>query len=598
MVGLHERRCAPDRTPRTRHAAAVAVRRHRTPPIPLALALAFALALALPAPELRAQEADHPGKPVYDRWCAGCHGVDGTGNGPAAGYMLPRPRDFTRARYQIRTTASGELPMDADIRRVIDEGMPGTTMPGWEDQLSRRERDDLVDYIKTFSPFFENLPDPEPLEIGDPPRVSEEALAEGREFYQEIECWQCHGDQGRGDGESAPTQEDDDGFPTRPADLTENWLFNGGGSVEAIYTRLRTGLDGTPMPSFSDLIDAEFMTDEQLWNLAHYVRSLSPEEPPEVRDVVRAALIPEGESLPTSPDDTLWSAATEPAYIPLVGQIIVQPRWFAPTVDGVWVEALHDGEELALRLTWNDPSHSPDPAWLEWQQRVLDVVEPNEADDVEARPRPDAFAVQFPRTLPGGRELPYFLMGDSREPVHLWYWRSARPGETDAPDGDSGYAIEAEASGLDAIEPLAAGDDGAEAGGAGPLTADASWEAGRWRMTLRRPLRTADDGVDTAATEGEIPADADGRTQLAAGRAIPIAFFAWDGSNAEEGTRGSISAWYYLYLDVPTPTSVYTTPVLAMMLTAGLGLVVVVRAQRREERNDDHESNETPRREA
>ena len=51
---------------------------------------------------------------------------------PRQTYMLPRPRDFTKGVYQIRTTASGELPTDADIRRVIDDGMPGTAMPEWK----------------------------------------------------------------------------------------------------------------------------------------------------------------------------------------------------------------------------------------------------------------------------------------------------------------------------------------------------------------------------------------------------------------------------------------------------------------------------------
>ncbi|MGH7465446.1 MAG: c-type cytochrome, partial [Longimicrobiales bacterium] len=49
--------------------------------IPIALAL-----VALPASAL-AQQADHPGKAVYDRWCAACHGVDGAGDGVAAAYM-------------------------------------------------------------------------------------------------------------------------------------------------------------------------------------------------------------------------------------------------------------------------------------------------------------------------------------------------------------------------------------------------------------------------------------------------------------------------------------------------------------------------------
>src|SRR5690606_21076675 len=107
--------------------------------------LAISLALA-PAPARGQGEGEgqgHPGKPIYDKWCAGCHGEDGRGTGEAAAYMLPRPRDFTRALYQIRTTASGELPTDADILRVIDEGMPGTAMPGWRTLLSRSEREAL-----------------------------------------------------------------------------------------------------------------------------------------------------------------------------------------------------------------------------------------------------------------------------------------------------------------------------------------------------------------------------------------------------------------------------------------------------------------------
>src|SRR5215208_2381058 len=102
----------------------------------------------------QAAPAAPAGKAVYDEWCAGCHGVDGKGDGPAADRMLPQPRDFTRGVFQIRTTASGELPTDADLQRVIDEGMPGTAMPGWKSHLTGRERSDVLAYIKTFSTFF------------------------------------------------------------------------------------------------------------------------------------------------------------------------------------------------------------------------------------------------------------------------------------------------------------------------------------------------------------------------------------------------------------------------------------------------------------
>src|SRR2546422_6916530 len=80
--------------------------------------LAVLLALArfpFPVSRLPAQDTTK-GKVVYEKWCAGCHGDTGAGDGPAAAYMLPRPRNFTGAVYKIRTTASGQLPTDADLR--------------------------------------------------------------------------------------------------------------------------------------------------------------------------------------------------------------------------------------------------------------------------------------------------------------------------------------------------------------------------------------------------------------------------------------------------------------------------------------------------
>src|SRR5207249_3391562 len=69
--------------------------------------------------------------------------------------------------------------------------------------------------------------------------------------------------------------------------------------------------------------------------------------------------------------------------------------------------------------------------------------------------------------------------------------------------------------------------------------------------------------------------------QFEPGRAIPVAFFAWDGSSGEHGTRLAVSTWYFLALDQPTPPRVFISPVVAMALTLGLGVMVVLRAQRR-----------------
>src|SRR5260370_31687143 len=57
------------------------------------------------------------GKAVYVKWCAGCHGDGGAGDGAAAAYMLPRPPHFTRRLHKIRPTASGQLPTDSGLQR-------------------------------------------------------------------------------------------------------------------------------------------------------------------------------------------------------------------------------------------------------------------------------------------------------------------------------------------------------------------------------------------------------------------------------------------------------------------------------------------------
>ena len=509
----------------------------------LAAAGAAWMLLGLAAGHAGAQE-EGAGKELYDRWCAGCHGVDGAGEGPAAAWMLPRPRDFTTALYQIRTTPSGSLPTDEDILRVIDEGMPGTTMPGWSGILSRQEQVAVMEYIKSFSRFFGQGAPPEPMEFGSPPTLNDEALATGREVYERVECYRCHGDAGRGDGRSAPTLEDDMGRPIRAKDLTENWRFNGGGTVEDIYRRMRTGLDGTPMPSQSDLLQAGVVTEEELWNLAQYVRSLSPEEEPRVRDVIRAEMVEPG-TLPGLTDEA-WDEVDR-FYVPLAGQIVLKPRWFDPRVSGVWVQALHDGTELALRVRWTDPSQSPDPDWAEWQARVLEAMEPTDDQPVEPGSRPDRLAVQFPAELAEGREMPYFLMGDSRRPTYLWGWTSTEGG------------TELNARGMGTETPQEESRQ--------QLETEAAWEDGRWTVLFRRSLATDDES---------------GELQLVTGSPMPITFFAWDGDHGEGGNRGAIGTWFFLYLMQETPVTVYVAPTVALLLTAALGLLVVARAQKRQ----------------
>src|SRR6266704_3337386 len=120
---------------------------------------------------------------------------------------------------------------------------------GWE-----RERRDVLAYLKTFSAFFQDTSQHiVPLTFSKEPggATSAEALRVGRQFYDSIGCWKCHGKAGRGDGPSAQTLKTDPGEPIFAADLHQSGRFRGGASAAEIYRRLRTGLDGTPMPSFS-----------------------------------------------------------------------------------------------------------------------------------------------------------------------------------------------------------------------------------------------------------------------------------------------------------------------------------------------------------
>ena len=486
------------------------------------------------------------GKIVYQKWCAGCHGDNGAGDGVGAKHMIPPPRDFTGAIYQIRTTASGQIPTDADLMRSIDEGLHGTAMPGWKTRLSDRERRDVLAYIKSFSSFFaDTTQHPEVLKFGKEPSggTSKEALQVGRQFYDSIGCRKCHGDQGRGDGPSAPTLKDDAGHPIFAADLHENWRFNGGPTTTDIYERLRTGLDGTPMPSFSDLLDQKFLTETELWRVAEYVHSLSPSEPPVVRDVIHAPLVTH--ALPRSPDDSAWNAV-DTYWFPLVGQVIHKSRWFAPAVTGVWVKAVHTADSIALRVVWDDRSQSPDPDWLAHVGRVLAAVQSDDSTPEQPALWPDQLAVQFPVAIPTGMERPYFLMGSANGPVYQWRWVSS---SRDA-------AVAGLARGIERFDPLP------QSG----VAVQASYDHGEWRVVFTRALASPD-------TASQLP--------FRSGRAIPVAFFAWDGSNGEHGTRMAVSTWYFLALDEPVPARVFISPVLAMVLTLGLGLVVVWRAQQK-----------------
>ena len=126
----------------------------------LALAASNVLAADIaskPMPE--ATEAfTEQGHQIYIQRCSFCHGLLGDGNGPAAKYMDPRPRDFTLGTFKFRTTQSGELPTDTDLFRTVSRGLKGTGMQAFDNQiikngLSEEQRWQVISYIKRRSNY-------------------------------------------------------------------------------------------------------------------------------------------------------------------------------------------------------------------------------------------------------------------------------------------------------------------------------------------------------------------------------------------------------------------------------------------------------------
>lgn len=219
------------------------------------------------------------GKSVYANYCVGCHGAKGDGNGPAARFLITKPRDFTKGIFKFRTTPSGSLPTDEDLYRTITRGLHRTSMPEFS-LVSERERLALIPYIKTFSNLWQKRKPKPAIFLPDPPSwlETEESVKRGKEVYTLLGCYNCHGESGKGDGPSAATLEPDVwGNPQKPFDFTKGSL-KGGPGVKDIYRTFMTGLNGTAMPSYADFF-AEISPDsplkkDDIWHLISYVLSL------------------------------------------------------------------------------------------------------------------------------------------------------------------------------------------------------------------------------------------------------------------------------------------------------------------------------------
>ena len=208
------------------------------------------------------------GVQLYRRYCVGCHGPAGDGEGENALWIDPKPRDFTLATFKCRSTPTGTLPTDEDLFNNITRGFVTTNMPAWN-ALTEQDRANLIAMVKAFSTRWQTEKPGTPIMIPPETPANIDSILHGRELFEKIQCWKCHGPEGHGDGPSALTLTDTKGNPIRPYDFATGTRFKCGATNQDLYRIFMTGLDGTPMPSFSDNIKPE-----EAWDLVHFLRTL------------------------------------------------------------------------------------------------------------------------------------------------------------------------------------------------------------------------------------------------------------------------------------------------------------------------------------
>ncbi len=511
--------------------------------------------------QLRAQGPDigtdaqrESGKNLYLKNCSQCHGDNGDGEGYATPHLFPKPRNFTSGKFKVRTTPNGALPTHQDLVNIIRRGMPYTSMPAWPN-LSDSEVSDLAYFIKTFYPDFATAESvPKPMELPSAPASTPASIDLGKKLYVDTGCVKCHGNLGRGDGPSAPTLMDELGQPIRAANLSHSWTFRGGSTREDIFRTMTTGLNGTPMPSFT-----EALTPEQRWAITDYITSLSGSDGPGYKNLVVAKHVLDTIDLAKGAANF---AAAPVARFPIIGQIMEPGREFHPPATSVMVQAIYDEESIAFLVRWNDMRADNTgtagltlPVPIEEEEAKVAATPAAaaaaaaadpfaETTTAEAPPSEfnDAVAIQIPSQVPTGARKPYFIFGDAQSPVDLWFF-------------DLGRKEPLQFTGRGSAD-IAENDTG-------DVTGTASYDEGEWSVIFKRPLRPS---AGAPFTQGQF---------------LPVAFSVWDGFSRERGNRRALTSWYSIYVEPEVVTSVVGPMVRTALVILVIELVVIGLVRRR-----------------
>lgn len=181
------------------------------------------------------------GMSLYANNCTICHGVNGEGTDLAVPLNTPELRGMDTV----------------ELIRIIQEGVPGTMMAGWDNALSPADIEALASFLQNWDQIQAEgiaLPSPEPvrIDLNNP----EEVAALGERLF-DTTCAACHGEEGSGG--------------TGPALNSLQFLTNN--SDEQIANTIINGghRPGSVMPAFGD----RFTTTE-IEALVSYIRAWEP----------------------------------------------------------------------------------------------------------------------------------------------------------------------------------------------------------------------------------------------------------------------------------------------------------------------------------
>jgi len=215
------------------------------------------------------------------------------------------------------------------------------------------------------------------------------------------------------------------------------------------------------------------------------------------------------------PNSPLWASVPESEF-KLSPQVHWPERIQEVTVKLVKVKGLHDGQNVALLVEYEDPTEDPK----------------------------DAAAVEF---MVGDKKA-HFAHGQKMlqvegGPVNIWFWKK-----------ENGKALDMSAKGFKTLTTQEKQD----------VQATGSWSDGSWKVVFTRALKTEDEED----------------VQIEPGEWRSIAFAFWDGAVVdglvkEKGSQKAVSSWWSIRAEPSADNSIFGWVIFGLALAAGFEFVVV-----------------------